>query len=314
MKRQFVALAIVGLLVILSVLWWKVSTSPVNSKATTAQQFVIARGEGVREVSKRLRDAGLVHDQVAFFLLVKYRLGIEKNIQAGTFSLSPAMSANDIALSLTYGTEDIWITLPEGWRSEEILEYLQRQTIDDGKWIIDTEAGKWKMDEGKLFPDTYRLPKESSIGAIHSLLRQTFDTKTTGMKIDKRTLILASLVEREAKFASDRPLVASVLLNRLDLGMKLDIDATVQYVLGKSGNWWPKDLSLDDLKIKSPYNTYINAGLPPAPISNPGLSAIQAVISPAQTDYLYYVSDKAGYLHFASTLEDHNANVAKYVQ
>lgn len=305
LKRPLFALAVILFLAIVSALWWQVSTSPAKPKVTTTQQFVISKGDGVREIAKKLKDQSLIRDQVAFFLLIK-KLNIEKNIQAGTFQLSPSMSASDIALALTSGTEDIWITVPEGWRSEEILGYLGAQGFN-------TEGVDWRADEGKLFPDTYRIPKQSSVSAIRALLRQTFDSKTTGLKISSQTLILASMVEREAKFASDRPKVASVLLNRLSLGMKLDIDATVQYALGKPGNWWPKELSLEDLKVKSPYNTYINAGLPPAPIANPGLSAIQAVINPTQTDYLYYVSDKAGHLHFASTLEDHNANVAKYL-
>lgn len=305
MKRQFFALALVGFFAILSAFWWKVSTSPVSPRATTTQQFVIARGDGVREIAKKLKDQNLIRDQVAFFLLIK-KLNIEKNIQAGTFSLSPAMVANEIALRLTNGTEDVWITLPEGWRSEEILEYLASQGFN-------TKNTNWGVDEGRLFPDTYLIPKESSASAIADLLRKTFEAKTAGLKIDRQTLTLASIVEREAKFASDRPMVASVLLNRLSLGMKLDIDATVQYALGRPGNWWPKNLTLEDLKVKSPYNTYINAGLPPAPISNPGLSAIKAVLNPTQTDYIYYVSDKQGHLHFASNLEDHNANVAKYI-
>lgn len=305
LKRQFVALAVILFLTIASALWWKVSTSPVNSKATTTQQFVITRGDGVREIARKLKNQSLIRDQVAFFLLIK-KLNIEKNIQAGTFRLSPSMSATDIALRLTSGTEDVWITLPEGWRSEEVLGYLGAQGFN-------TEGVDWRADEGKLFPDTYLIPKESSASAIHDLLRRTFDAKTVGLKVDRQTLVLASMVEREAKFASDRPLVASVLLNRLNIGMKLDVDATVQYALGKPGAWWPKDLTLDDLKVKSPYNTYVNSGLPLAPIANPGLSAIQAVLNPAQTNYLYYLSDKQGAMHYASILEDHNANVAKYI-
>jgi len=306
LKRILFAAGVIFLFVVILISWWAIATSPVNSKDAVARRFTISKGEGVREISKDLRDVGLVRDQIAFFLLIKYQLGIEKNIQAGTFELSPSMTAAQVATQLTSGTEDIWITIPEGWRSEEVLEYLEKQGFN-------TVGENWKSDEGKLFPDTYRLPKESSVSAVHDLLRQTFDAKTAGIAVSQQTLILASIVEREAKFASDRPMVASVLLNRLNIGMKLDIDATVQYVLGKTSNWWPKDLSLDDIKVKSPYNTYTNAGLPPTPICNPGLSAIQSVLNPAKTNYIYYVSDKQGHLHFASNLEDHNANVAKYI-
>lgn len=311
-KRFFIVGVAAVVALLLAVSWWKTSVAPVNPKDTSSKQFVIASGDGVREISRKLKNENLIKNQIAFFILVK-KLGIEKNIQAGSFQLSPSLSAYDIAIRLTRGTEDVWITIPEGWRSEEVLAYLQGQKIDAGKWTIETETKKWKMNEGKLFPDTYLIPKLASISAIRSLLRSTFDAKTSSLAVDSKTLILASLVEREAKTAADRPLVASVLLNRLNIGMKLDVDATVQYALGKSGNWWPKDLTLDDLKVNSPYNTYINSGLPPAPIANPGLSAISAVLNPAQTDYLYYVSDKEGHLHYASTLDEHNQNVAKYI-
>ncbi len=300
MKKIVVALGAPFLLVLFAFFWWTVSLSAVNPKNSTPQKFVIVKGEGIRDVSKRLHDTGLIRDQVAFFLLVKYQLGIEKNIQAGVFSLFPSMTASEIASQLTVGTEDIWVTVPEGLRSEEILELL-------GK------TGNWKEDEGKLFPETYRIPKDATEKSIHDLLRKTFDLKTANLKVDHQVLVLASLVEREAKFTTDRHLVASVLLNRLGLGMKLDIDATIQYIVGKPGNWWPKDLTLEDIKIKSPYNTYLNAGLPPTPICNPGLAAITAVLNPAKTDYLFYVSDKAGAIHFAKTPEEHNQNVAKYI-
>ncbi len=307
MKRLLAAAALFLLLAGIFFSWWKISVSPVNPKDTNPNSFVVARGDGVREISRKLKEANLIRDQIAFFLLIK-KLNIEKNIQAGSFKLSPSMSANDIATKLTRGTEDVWITIPEGWRNEEILEYLATQGFS-------TVGENWKSDEGKLFPDTYLIPKQASISAIHTILRQTFDRKSTGLAVTPQTLILASLVEREAKLTADRPIIASVLLNRLSIGMKLDVDATVQYALGKSGGdgWWPKDLTLEDIKIKSPYNTYINSTLPPAPICNPGLSAIQAVLNPAKTDYLYYLSDKSGTIHYATTLDEHNQNVAKYI-
>lgn len=307
MKRVTAVLVVLAAVLISFFVWWKVSLLPVNPQDTKLQAFIIAKGDGVREIAKKLRDQGLIRDQIAFFALVKWRLGIDKNIQAGSYRLTPSLSLYDLASKLTSGTEDLWITIPEGWRSEEILEYLKAQgfNVDDANW---------GPEEGKLFPDTYLIPKQMTISAVHDLLRQTFDTRTAGLTITPQTLILASIVEREARHADDRPLVASVLLNRLNIGMKLDVDATVQYVVGKSGDWWPKQLSLADLKVKSLYNTYTNNGLPPAPISNPGLSAINAALHPAQTDYLYYLSDKAGTIHYARTLDEHNSNVAKYLQ
>ena len=298
MKRLGIFLVGLTALLIAAVFWWKVSLTPVNPANRQTQTFIVARGDGVREVSKKLKDTGLIHDQIAFFLLVK-KMGIEKNIQAGSFQLSPSLSSYEIANRLTVGTEDVWITIPEGWRSEEIIKYLQEQNIPG------PEVG-WN-EEGKYFPETYLVPKQMTIEEVRNLMRRTFEVKVPETTQDQ--LIVASLVEREAKRSQDRPLIAGVIYNRLQVGMKLDIDATIQYALGS----WKKDLTLEDLQIKSLYNTYTNLGLPPAPICNPGLASIEAAINPAQTDYLYYMHDKNGVAHFAATIEEHNANVAKYL-
>jgi UPF0755 protein len=270
----------------------------------------VAKGDGVREIAKNLKDAGLVRNQVAFFLLERFF--VKEKPQAGSFKLSPALSANEIAQKLTVGTEDTWVTIPEGWRSEEILEYLAKVLPGFSQNVSVTD---WRGSEGKLFPETYLVPKMVMPGAMKQIFLETFDRKID-FPVSKEQLILASIVEREARTETDRPKVASVLLNRLQIGMKLDVDATVQYAIGYTAKdgWWRKELTIDDLKFQSPYNTYENAGLPPGPICNPGLSSIRAAISPAATKYLYYLTDKNGVTHFATTLEEHNANVAKYLQ
>jgi UPF0755 protein len=125
------------------------------------------------------------------------------------------------------------------------------------------------------------------------------------------------MIEREAKLTEDRPRIASVIINRLTIDMKLDIDATVQYALGyqpQEKTWWKKSLTVDDLAIDSPYNTYLVAGLPPTPISNPGIAAITAVVNAPDTHYLYYIADATGKSHFAETLEEHQQNIARYLQ
>lgn len=291
MKKITIILVVLALSVGGFFLWWKISLLPVSSDKTS-RQFVVAKGDGIKETSKKLKDMGLIRDQVAFFILERFF--IKESLQAGSFKLSPSLSAYDIAKKLTVGTEDVWITIPEGWRSEQILEYLGQK-------------GDWRQNEGKYFPETYLIPKQMELEDIRQLMLKTFNQKVP--KITREQLIIASMVEREAKTETDRPLVASVIYNRLEIGMKLDIDATIQYALGA----WKKDLTLEDLKIKSPYNTYLNSGLPPAPICNPGLASIQAAVSPAKTDYLFYLSDKNGVNHYAKTLEEHNQNVAKYL-
>ena len=140
------------------------------------------------------------------------------------------------------------------------------------------------------------------------------DASNSGLTLDQ-VVILASLVEREARTDANRAKVADVLIKRFKSGMALDVDATVQYILGKQkdGGWWKRELTLEDIKTKSPYNTYQNSDLPPGPICNPSLSAIKSVIYPEANPYYFYITDKQGVMHYAKTLEEHNQNVAKYL-
>lgn len=324
MKKLVILIVLIIVIIAAGALWWKNGVQPKNSADNTSQIFVIRKGEGVREIGNSLKSKGLIKDPIVFFLLTK-RLGFDKDLEAGDFRLSPSMSLYGIVQNLTHGTIDAWITIPEGIRALEIADILEKN--------IPNYKPDWRnalvANEGYLFPDTYLIPKDADINLVISLMRNNFDKKyeTIDVKnsnLSKNEIIkIASMVEREAKFPEDRPMVASVILNRLKIGMKLDIDATVQYAVanvqcsapGQSNikcEWWKKELTADDLNIVSAYNTYKNATLPPTPISNPGLFALKAVASPAQTNYLYYVSDKSGHLHFAQTIQQHNENIKKY--
>ncbi len=316
MKRSIILLAILLLFACAAVLWWKNGSRAQDPANKSSQIFIVAKGEGVREIANSLKTKGLIKDPIVFFLQTK-RLGLDKNLEAGDFRLSPSMDLNTIVQNLTHGTLDIWTTIPEGVRGEEIANILQKDIPSYKPGWRETLATR----EGYLFPDTYLIPRDADINLVMSLLNNNFSKKYNEINAEKTRLsqqeivTIASLVEREAKFAQDRPLVASVILNRLGIGMKLDIDATVQYALGwqeDEKTWWKKNLTKDDLNINSPYNSYKNPRLPPSPISNPGLSSIIAVVNPSKTDYLYYVSDKSGHLHFAKTIEGHNANIQKY--
>jgi UPF0755 protein len=317
MKRLLVAIGILIIFLIVGVFWWERGLLPLDASNKTSQIFVIKNGEGVREIANNLRTQRLIRDPVVFFLLTKLE-GLDKKIQAGDFRLNPSMSTQDIATNLTHGTLDIWVTIPEGLRADEIADLLKTK-IPSYKESWRTEL---EQNEGYLFPDTYLIPRDADINLVLTLLKNNFqkkydgvkDTKTTALT-DAQTIILASIVEREAKYAEDRPLAASVFINRLNIGMALGSDPTIQYALGYQADtktWWKKDLTVDDLKVDSPYNTRLNPGLPPGPISNPGLSAIEAALNPAKTDYLYFYADKQGHLHFATTLQGHQANIQKY--
>ena len=165
------------------------------------------------------------------------------------------------------------------------------------------------------------MPKEATVDTVVKAMRDNFDSKyatldTSSTDLTEEEIVtLASLIEREARHAEDRPMVSSVIHNRLNEGMKLDIDATLQYILGYSAEqkrWWREGLTNQDKQLDSPYNTYIVIGLPPGPISNPGLASLQAAINPADTPYFYYITDSSGTNRYAETLAGHEENIATY--
>jgi UPF0755 protein len=313
----FSLLILLGVGILGGYLWWKSELSPVNRRDTAAETFTITSGQGVREIAAQLHSAGLIRNEWAFFLLVK-QLGISNKLQAGEFHLSPSMNAREIVTQLQTGTFDIWVSIPEGKRAEEIADILQGQLSGFGEgW-----REQLVVHEGYLFPSKYRFAKDASLEQVLATMQQAFETNYAKIPVGRNSSLsqleivkIASLVEREAKFAEDRPLVASVILNRLQIGMGLQIDATIQYALGYQlgeHTWWKKHLSAEDLDLDSPYNTYTHTGLPPTPISNPGYEALAAVVDAPDTDYLYYISDSSGHNHYAKTLEEHNANIRKY--
>lgn len=303
---------VVGILLILAglvggLIWFNEASSPASSDSTQTKIFVIRKGESVRQIAERLSKEELIRSPVAFFLLVKQK-NLAKKIQAGDFRLSPAMSAGEIAEELTHGTLDVWVTIPEGWRNGQIaMELARKVNIPEAEFLA-------LAREGYMFPDTYLVPKEASTTAIIAIFEKNFANKVKKAWATDDVVTLASIVEREAKFDEDRPLVAGVLSNRLRSNMPLQADATLQYIKGHdetTGTWWPQ-VNPADKDIDSRYNTYKYPGLPPGPIANPGLASIAAVASPAETDYFYYISEPDGTMHYAKTLEEHNENIRKY--
>lgn len=275
-------------------------TLPFSSDATLSS-FEITRGSSVKQIARDLESAGLLRSPLYFRYLVRRH---QLSLQAGLFQLSPSLSPQDLALTLTRGlAPDHKLTIPEGYRSEQIAQSAGLPLQE----FLSAAEGL----EGQLFPDTYFVKEGITASELVALLHANF-TKKLG-SLDQETLILASLVERETKGLAEKPIVAGILKRRLLAGWPLELDATIQYIAGKPGDWWP-DTTLADRARSSPYNTYLHPGLPPAPIGNPGLDSIRAVQNAADSPYWFYLHDRAGTIHYASTLEEHNQNIAKYIK
>lgn len=321
MKKLLIFLIFIGILLFISFIFYQEGLLAVNTKNASTDIFVIQKGESVNDIISNLYNEGLIRNKISFLILVK-QLGIENNIQAGDFRLSPSMSAKEIAKTLTKGTLDKWVTIIEGLRAEQVAQVMSRELgIPEAAFLAEAK-------EGYLFPDTYLIPRDASASAVLEILERNFNNKfneslraqaiKNGLS-QQEVITLASMVEREAKTPEAMQTVASIMLKRLKLGIALRVDATVQYALGYqpgTKSWWKSDLTAQDLQTDSAYNTYKRPGLPPAPISNPGLAAITAVInSNPNTPYLYYISSKDGSsMHYARTLEEHEENIRKYLR
>ena len=264
-------------------------------------EFEIEKGESVKSIASRLKSTQLIRSPLVFRLIVRQN---KLTVQAGVYQLSPSLTPSVLAQTLTKGLAvDQKITIPEGYRSEQIAETAGLPL----KEFFLAAKGL----EGQLFPDTYFVKEDVAPVELVKIMHDNFVKK--GGEIDKNTLILASLVERETKGDAEKPIVAGILKKRLAEGWNLELDATVQYFLGKPGNWWP-NTKLLDRKLASPYNTYLHGGLPPAPIGNPGLASINAVRNAENSPYYFYLHDKSGQIHYGATSADHNQNIAKYIR
>ena len=306
-------------------------TRPVDP-AGTERSFTIEQGEAVPSIGVRLQSDGLIASATAFRDYVVYT-GLDTSIQAGKYELSPAMSVVDIARKLQDATpEDVTFVVLPGWRMEEVAASLPTSGLSVTPEQFSAAAGGHpagydffetsSSSEGFLYPDTYILPRTTDAEELRDALVRNFSLHLSAELRDGfarnglsvyQGVTLASIVQREAMQEQEQPIIASVFLNRLNAGMKLDSDPTVQYALGYNilqGTWWTNPLSTEDMQVVSPFNTYINFGLPPQPIGNPGASALQAVAFPAQTSYFYFRArcDGSGLHIFAETFEEHLAN------
>lgn len=295
--------------------WFYKNSGPVSTDEKFVY-FIINKGASVSQIGNKLESAGLIKSAMAFKVYLQFS-GQTSKVQAGEFRLSPSFSLLETAKTLMKGPVEIWVTIPEGLRREEVAQKFASTLDKDNAFITEfLEASKGK--EGYLFPETYLFPRDVTAATVVKKMTDTFTSKTGNLKNNSglslsQVIVLASLIERETKTDEERPVVAGIMLNRLSAGMPLQIDASVQYGVGTSKNWWPV-LTLGDIAKSSPYNTYKNKGLPPTPIANPGISSLRAAFSPKDTDYWYYIHDLDGKIHYAETLDEHNANIARYLK
>ena len=325
MKKTITFIIFIIIIIFIARVWWNYQLTSVSTDKVT-RVFVIAKGAKVSEIARNLRGENLIRSELAFKIYVRQN-NLTNKLQAGSYKLSPSMSTLEILKTLQSGSEDTWVTLIEGWRVEEMADTISSKFNPSTSLRAGVQSSKFidTAKEGYMFPDTYLFPKEATAEYITDTLRKTFEARFTpelkskirsqGLTEDQG-VILASVVEREARSDEARKMVASILLKRFKIGMALNADATVQYALGfqtGENSWWKRHLSRDDLKVDSPFNTYLHAGLPPAPIANPGLSSLKSVANAdPSTPYLYYYHDSKGNSYYGETLEEHNRNVANY--
>jgi UPF0755 protein len=299
------------------------------------RRFEIELGESTFAITNRLESEGLIGDAAALRDYLAYS-GLDTTIQAGEYTLSPRLSPLELAHALQDATpSEITFRILSGWRLEEIAaslptsglgfspeEFLQIATDPPVTLPLAEHRPSGSTLEGFLFPDSYRLPRAITVEDFLQTILQDFQAKVGPDLIEGfenqglnlfQAVTLASIVQREAIVEDEMPMIASVFVNRLRAGMRLDSDPTVQYALGydeDKDTWWKNPLSLDDLQIESAYNTYRTPGLPPGPIANPSLNALRAVAFPAQTPYFYFraTCDGSGRHTFAETFEQHKAN------
>lgn len=315
---------VVTLLLLILLLLAGCGSRPKEGEATLR----ILPGTSAWQIARMLVEENIIDSEEEFMQKAE-ETGAAGRLKAGTYRFQRGESIESILEKLENGWQapEGFLTIPEGYRLTEIAKLVSSKTsIPESKYVEAAAAAGKKLPlsgaekaqtlEGFLFPSTYNLDPDIDAAGLLDQQLETFKEKTSSLDWDGKKglrtapasvtpyqiLIVASMVEREAKVPEERPLVAAVIYNRIAAGMKLEVDATVQYALG----YWKKELTQEDLQVDSPYNTRLYAGLPPGPICNPGLDSIRAALQPAPVDYIYYVAtgDEAGHHFFTSSYEE----------
>ena len=320
------ALAILFVMVVAFVIIPLAGSSSYTGERGVPVYFTVRPGMSVSEIGKELYERGIIDSEMKFWWTAKLN-GFENKVKSGTFAMQTGMTPRDALEILVYGnTVTIRFTIPEGFSVRDIAQRLDDEglvkadafislakTYRPYPYVEEHENVRYAV-EGFLFPDTYEINGEFDAARIMQMMAENFDRRLTKEMRDRaremdlsiyELVTLASLVEKEAYHEEDRSIIAQIFLKRLRLGMPLQADPTVQYLLDA-----PKeDLLYRDTEIESPYNTYQNVGLPPGPIASPGTASLMAVLHPADTNYLYFVADRNGNNYYATNYADHLALV-----
>lgn len=320
MKKFLILLALFFIIIGASLSFFINSNITPVSSDTKNKIFVVNEGDGIQIISQNLKKNSFIKNEYAFSIYA-FITRQNKKLQSGTFRLSSSLSVPEIIKKLSSGgVSDYWLKIIDGVRVEEISELFP----DGLSFTSQDFVNKYKNKEGYFFPDSYLIPSYYNLDQTVEVVILNFDKKlaqakegSTSALIDEDNLILASLLEREGKSLESKQMIAGIINNRLNLGMPLQIDATVQYAkdsLNKNiTNYW-QTVTKQDLQINSPFNTYKNQGLPPRPICNPGYNSLFAAFHPTNSDYFYYITGNDGKMYYAKTLDEHNSNVAKYLK
>ena len=288
---------------------------PLDENSATQKVINISSGTNAREIVNVLEKNEIIRKYNYPFQILTKLMKIEDQLKYGEYSLSPSMNMPQILHKLVKGEVITYkITIPEGYTSTQIAELLDKKEIAEKEAFLKIVKDTEKTLEGYLFPDTYEVPKKYGVEKMIKVMLSNFNQIAIENKFTDRAekigfslneiIILASIIEKEAKFNDEKNKVSSVFYNRLKINMKLQSCATIQYILGE-----PKEgLDENDLKIDSPYNTYLYKGLPPGPICNPGLDSIIAALEPAEEDYLFFVLGDNGRHIFSKTYQEHLKN------
>ena len=288
----------------------------------------IEEGESVNNILKSLLEKGFLNNRSLYY--AKFYLKINnlgQKLQAGVYELPKNLSIKELIDAMQFGrSQDVWISIPEGLRKDEIAQLVENELVKSGSSTFSKEeflslalnkdfinSLELSVDisdlEGFLFPDKYAFPKDANAQLVITKLVDNFKIKV-GSDYSYEDIILASIVEREGFNEDDRPIIAGVIIKRYNEGWLLQTDATLLYPVKD----WKHTITIQDKQDDNLYNTYKRIGLPPTPICNPGLQSIQAVWNPTETKYYYYIHDKDKNPHYATTLDEHNANVNRYLR